>query len=116
MRRVWLVAMCLSVLAVGGATTALAHGPHHGFSPQARYGYGNYYRGGFGGFGGYGFGGYGYGGGYNVGYRGGCGPGRGFAAYPAYPVYPSYPVAGYGYTPQLGFGVAGRNFSLFFRQ
>jgi hypothetical protein len=109
MRRLLLVSACLTVLALGGATTALANGPHHGYGPPvARYGYPH--RGGS-------WGG-GWGGGWNSGYRGGyapyCHSGRRVAAYPAYPAYPAAP---FGYrSPQLGFGIAGRNFSFFLQQ
>jgi hypothetical protein len=92
-------------LVFGGAATALAHGPQ--YRPQAA-------RGGFGGYGGYGNAPYG---GWYTKYRGSygpqCVPGR-VAAYPAYPAYAA-PAYGLGY-PQLGFGVAGRNFSFFLQR
>jgi hypothetical protein len=39
------------------------------------------------------------------------------AAYPVYPAYPAYPATAFGFNyPQLGFGVAGRNFSFWLQR
>ena len=98
MRRVWAILVCTGILAFAGAGTAQAHGPQWG--PRGFYGYGPPRAA------------------WNVGYRGGfggpCGAPRAVVAYPGYPAYPVYggPVYGPAY-PQLGFGVAGRNFSFF---
>jgi len=96
MRRILMVSACLGVLACAGATTALARGPQHR-PPAVRYGnahhgvprYNAYYRGGHGPY---------------------CAPRRRAVAYPVYtaPVYTSY--------PQLGFGIAGRNFSFWLQR
>lgn len=98
MRRSLMILACLGVLVFAGAGTALARGPHQG-PPVFNHGHGH----------GHGA----YSAPWNTGYRGGqqayCAPGRRVAAYPAYPVY-SAPAYGLAY-PQLGFGVAGRNFS-----
>jgi hypothetical protein len=104
MRRILLVTACLGILFFAGTTTALAKGPHHG--GYARHGHGHHHRHGDGRW--------------SAGYRGGygrhCGP-RGVAYYPAYPAYPAYaaPYYGSGYS-NFGFGVAGRNFSLWLQQ
>jgi hypothetical protein len=100
MRRLLVISVCLTVLALGGARTALAKGPHHGHGPPVvRHGYPHR------------------GGSWHTGYRGYtpyCHTRPHVAAYPAYPVYPR-PGFGYGY-PQLGFGIAGRNFSFWLQQ
>lgn len=103
MRRLFLVSACLGILAVGGASTALAAGPHRGHGPPVvRHGYPPR------------------GGSWHTGYRGHqphCLPGRRVAAYPVYPAYPAYPATAFGFNyPQLGFGVAGRNFSFWLQR
>lgn len=101
MRRQLTVLACLGVLVFAGAGTALAAGPHYGprhRPPVARHGY---------------YGRSAYRAPWNTGFRGDyCAPRRRVAAYPAYPVYPQ------AYVPrsQLGFGLAGRNFSFFYQQ
>lgn len=103
MRRMTLTLVALGLLVFGGSQVAMAHGyPGHGYRPAYR---GNYWAG------------YPYARGayvpytarYGGGYGAGCGVGG--AAVP----YAAGYGAGYGY-PQAGFGVAGRNFSLWFNQ
>jgi hypothetical protein len=92
-----MVSACLGVLFIAGTSTALARGPHHR-PPAVRHGYDHGPRGGS----------------WQSGYRGGyqpyCAPRRRVAAYPVYPA----PV--YGVSPQLGFGLAGRNFSFWLQR
>jgi hypothetical protein len=103
MRRILLVSACLGALVFGGASAALANGPHHG-PPTARGGYGNFHSNSP------------YGGWYTK-YRGSYGPQCVPGRVAAYPVYPSYGVPSYGQiAPQLGFGVAGRNFSFWLQR
>lgn len=110
MRRKITVLACLTALAFAGAGTALAGGPRHR-GPQYRppaVGHGPHHRAPW-----------------NTGYRGGnrgpkgpycpppapvCRPKVGVVAYPPYaqPVYPAY--------PQVGFGIAARNFSFWLQQ
>ncbi len=101
MRRILLVSACLGILVFAGAGTALARGPYH--RPPAVH-HGHHY--------GHGRGSYAalWQSGYRGGYRPYCAPHRRVAAYPAYrgPVYGAY--------PQLGFGVAGRNFSFWLQR
>jgi hypothetical protein len=102
MRRSLTILACLGVLAFAGASTALARGPHHSPPPRRAvysYGYGAYRAP------------------WNAGYRGGYGSYCGRPRTVAYPVYPAYagPVYGPAY-PQVGFGVAGRNFSFWLQQ
>ncbi len=96
MRRILLTLVGLAmVLGMGG--TALAGGPHgHGHHHHGYYGRPGYY-------------------GY---YRPFYSPPV-VVARPVVPAYPyPYPVPAYGYPyqPNLGFGVAGRNFSFFYNQ
>ncbi len=101
MRRAIAVVACLTVLIFAGASTALARGPHHGgsgFGPGHHHHQGQRW---------------------NNYYRRGVGP----VYWPRYPIttYPVYPYQTYQYPyvptyPQLGFGLGGRNFSLWFQQ
>jgi len=101
MRKMIAVATCAAVLLVAGASSAMAGGPHHhrggprhghGFRPPVKQHW-------------------------NSGFRGPvapyCAP-RPVVAYPA-PVYPAYPAYG-GFGSTFGFGVAARNFSMWFQQ
>ncbi len=109
MRRTMIALACLAVLFVGTGT-ALAGGPHHGHGhgygrgPGHHNNYNNYRANRW-----------------NLGYGAPIGP----ACVPrapvvAYPGYPVYSVPAYGAYPQfgqqLGFGIAGRNFGLWFQQ
>ncbi|MEX0678484.1 MAG: hypothetical protein WD063_15495 [Pirellulales bacterium] len=103
MRRGLVVLACLGVLVFAGAGTALARGPHHrppGVHHDHGYGYGHGYRGAP------------WYTGYHSSFGAHCAPRPRVVVYPAYPVYE--PV----YTPysQLGFGIAGRNFSFWLQQ
>jgi hypothetical protein len=92
MRRILLVSACLGILFFAGTGTALARGPNHR-PPAVHHGHDRGPHGGL----------------WQSGYRGVyqpyCAPRRRVAAFPAY----SAPI--YGVYPQLGFGVAGPNFS-----
>jgi hypothetical protein len=98
MRRIVLTLVGLGMFFCG-TNVAMAHGyVHHGHGPA--HGHQAFYRGG-------------YYGGWGVGYApvpiyGSYGSGSGYDGY-------SYGNYGYAY-PQAGFGVAGRNFSLWFQQ
>lgn len=101
MRRAMTAVACLAVLLFASAGTAMAGGPHH-------HGHrGPHYR-------------------HDVGFRGPYHkqhwrhgvrrPVVPFCATPPVRAYPVYPAPVYNPFSQFGFGVAGRNFSLFFQQ
>ncbi len=98
MRRITLVLACMAAFTFAGASTAMAGHNHHGYGHRA----------GHHGHQGHGWSGNGYHGGHGSGYRG-YGGWYGAPAGYGYGVYP------YAY-PQPGFGVATRNFSLWFGQ
>lgn len=114
MRRMLLTLVSLAAIGCGGVQTAMAHGYGHGYGhgyhggAPYRAGYASYGRGGCG---------------PSFGYGAGYGGGYGYSANYAQPGY-GYAQPGYGYAqpgyqvayPQAGFGVAGRNFSLWFQQ
>jgi hypothetical protein len=99
MRRALTILTCLGILVFAGVSTALARGPYNGPPRGPAYGYNRgAYRAPW-----------------NAGYRGSyCVPRRTVAAYPAYPAYAG-PVYAPTY-PQVGFGIAGRNFSFWLAQ